>query len=285
MPQLIGLNKKVPFNFKNYNFTFGGFPWAWSYVDDNGVLSMESGIVHCKDHLMDMILSSQKRMTVFDLDRHTDYDSPLNIVVFLDTGLDPEKEIEAYQQSIANLLHPLERDNKWKLTTVEYVDTYNIPQTYSKPIELTVIKLSASKMWRRNAFLGSIWASFVRMAFYNHTLTPENFIDVITQMQLTGCNEFMYIKQQAPCIKNYKERWDTILKNLSKFKQKAEFTSLHKDLGCRGHGTDGAFYGFSLLRMNNPDYLHRWYKSHPFSSFIITEEDLAKQKPRRVVNY
>lgn len=272
MVQLIGVKKKIPFNFINYNFTTG-FIWTWGYVDENKVLSMEGGFVRCKDHLMDMILSDSKKMPGFQFERHNEYDSPITVLICLQVT-DEEKVAEKFQNSITSLLHPLEKENKWKTTQVEFVDKYLVPIAYSNnKTEISLFKVTASKMWRRNAFLGSIWASLLRMAYFQPNLTPDNFIDRTINEKLTGSNEFSYIKSQAGIIPNYKERWNNILTHLSKFKGKTGLASLHKNDRCKGHGTDGPFYGFNVLYMNNPTYLNQWYASHPFSSFLITPEE------------
>jgi hypothetical protein len=264
--QIIGTENKIPFNHKYHTFSMSSFNWAFGFTDDKGILSMESACIRCKDHLIDCL--NTKTCTGLQYCDETPHDTPITLLLILSTT----SKLEDIQSSITRMLNPLEVKHKWKKTTVEYVDQYKATCHYGMTHHFKLYKVTASKMWKRNGFLFSIWASLLRLGYFGQNLTHDTFITTITKstIALTGCNEFEYIKWNQS-IPHYKERWDFVLNNLHLFKTSSAKKSIHIDKRYAGHGTDGIFYCFNRF-MDHPAADNTGFaQSHPFYKIFTTD--------------
>ena len=259
---LTGINNKVPLQLETENLhQTPTFLWAWAYTDTDGILKNESMMLSCKDHLIDCLQHGDQYRPLRYI-RHTTKDTPITLILLVNaTKNDP-------MAGIKNLVHPLEQQNKWKQTQIVYLDKYIRKNVYRDTIYFHAYKITASKMWKRNGFLFSIWASLVRIGWNYPEVTLDNWIDTLTKLGSPSyCNEVSYLKSntQYYTIESYKKTWDYVLNNLHKYK-KLYNESVHTNTQFKGyHGVDGIFWCLGAAYNHvGSGYCSSAKKSHPF---------------------
>lgn len=266
MQQKLTSDTGTTLNLETNNFYLPSFSWCFAYTDKDNVLTTYSTVVTCKDYLIDMLNKPRNLSLIHD--KEIPRDTPITLLVFL-----PKTNASAtFKQGISNLLNPLERKYKWKQTDCEDLGIFNIKSMYGDKLYFQVIKITASKMWKRNPFLFSIWSSLLRLSHYYPDSTLDTFIGNCYESIDRVPNETQYIKSNVNYfgLESYKAKWQEILNSLHQYK---DFygSYMNSNIRFHTHGNDGIFWCFlaPFLYTHDQMGLKAAKESHPYINKVL----------------
>lgn len=253
-------------NLETANFYLPQFSWCFAYTDKDNILTTYSTVVTCKDYLIDML--NKPKNPGLKHDKEIPRDTPITLLVFLPKN----NAFATFKQGISNLLNPLEHKYKWKQTDCENLGTFKIKSMYGDIWDFQVIKITTSKMWKRNPFLFSIWSSLLRISYFYPSSTLNTFIENCYESIDRYPNETMYIKSNINYfgLESYKAKWQEILNSLHQYK---DFygSCMNTNNRFQTHGNDGIFWCFSAPTTFTYDTngLKLAKESHPYMNKVL----------------